>query len=254
MMAFKALRRVAGGLVDEAGLEMLGCPTCGASPLSILSLNSAPRGGTRHDRVLFGMGEHGPERFAGLLSCPSHRTWCDPVTVVGIRYPALHPEPPDPGEIHVEAIIYEPWYIDPPLPLLDLHPSVPAVFHELGRAASAVMWLDAAAAANRLRSAAESFLDNLEVPRTETNKSGGSHVLSLGKRAGKATSTQEVKKLLDGIRVLGNEGSHGSDITTENIIEGAEIFSLMINEHYPRTEDHKVAKTAHRWATNNRVD
>lgn len=132
-------------------------------------------------------------------------------------------------------------YCQPPLQVAVLPDGTPDEVKAAVVAASAVLWVDPGAAANRLRFAIEELLTARGIRRYETR--GGSRFrLSTHKRI------QEFKKkapvagdALEAVKWIGNSGSHDDELTTTDVLNGVDLLRHALRVMYDK-EDLLVQK------------
>lgn len=92
-------------------------------------------------------------------------------------------------------------------------------------------WADRSAAANRLRVAIERLMDHYRVKKYFVNKRGDNREYSLHQRIGFFSERHpNIGKLLLSIKWLGNTGSHDSDISVDDLLDGYEIIEHALGE------------------------
>lgn len=131
-----------------------------------------------------------------------------------------------------------PEYFSPPLPIFSLDDRYPISVRKNFIRSFGLTFNDAASAANAIRQGIESLLDELSVP----NKDKGNSRLSLFKRIEIFREANvECAELLDGIRFLGNEGSHTGKVVREDLIMAFEVVDHVLDEIFIRAEIKKKA-------------
>lgn len=259
---FELLNGIGKGLVRKGDYLVtptpsrlpLPCPTCGAAPLQIIGEVSRETGASAQDAS---MGHDlGPERFAILLACPASHRYCDPVAITGTRELDTELDPDPSEDFPGDDLWYSVRFIDPPYSMLDAHSHVPESIRMAGIAAGAILWVDAAGAANRIRAAGEIYLDELGVPTTTAGpKPKFKHFITRIDEAIDLYADETIKTLLNGVRILGNAGSHGagSDVDLNTAIQGARILSLVLGLHYKDPDLESAREAAEQWVQNNSI-
>lgn len=129
-----------------------------------------------------------------------------------------------------------PEYFSPPLPFFTLDARYPASVRQNFVRSFGLAFNDAASAANAIRQGVETLLDEMSVPKLDERKGR----LSLFDRINKLGETNaEVAELLDGIRFLGNEGSHTGKVVREDLIRAFEVIDHVLDETFIRSEARK---------------
>ncbi len=165
--------------------------------------------------------------FSGTLHCQNAS--CQELVAVAGRWITDVLEDPDPtdGMSYGEHLRIE--YLNPAPPLIQVPEQCPDTVRAMVLSASTVLWLRPAAAANFLRSAVEYLLDAKRVRKTGENR----RRLSLhGRIVEFRASRPEEADVLEAVKWIGNEGSHGDGLTTEEVLEGADLLSWAIESLY----------------------
>jgi len=129
-----------------------------------------------------------------------------------------------------------PNYFSPPLRIFQIPENCPRAIRNDILASFSLFWSDEAASANRLRSAIERFLTVLGIDRLRRDKSGKP------KRHSRMNADERIRLLekqqpdlaswLMAIKWIGNEGSHGGELSRQDVIEGFEMLEHVLYEHY----------------------
>ncbi|GAA5031859.1 DUF4145 domain-containing protein [Terrabacter aeriphilus] len=171
--------------------------------------------------------------FAGWLRCASCH---ERVAVAGdwcVDYDVIVNVTEDYGSYY-DA--YKLRYAQPPLQLLICPKGVPESVMNSVTAAGALVWVDPAAAANRLRLATEELLTALKIPRYTT-----------GKKRKRLTTHERITRLevgrpdiaeaLMAVKWIGNEGSHPGKIEAKDVLDGAQMFEHALALKYGSEQD-----------------
>ncbi|KQP63517.1 DUF4145 domain-containing protein [Nocardioides sp. Leaf285] len=110
-------------------------------------------------------------------------------------------------------------FVEPALRLFHVPPATPDSIREAVRAASIVMWASPSSAANRLRYAVEEILDDQGV-----TKSGTTH----GRIERFSKTDKPMADALMAVKWIGNEGSHQDVLTTNDVLDDAEILKHVV--------------------------
>lgn len=121
-------------------------------------------------------------------------------------------------------------FIHPPVLLFPVPTTVPAEVVASVRAASTVVWVDPPAAASRLRMAVERLLDHKRVPRPR-----GTTLHRRLQAAEADPRLRDIAVLLFAVKWIGNSGAHDDKLTTENVLEAAEILEEALRQLYDRS-------------------
>lgn len=131
--------------------------------------------------------------------------------------------------------VYTIKYMTPAYQLLRLPKHCPESTKLLIDEASEVFFINPDLCANRIRTSIDSLLTDQKIPRFKTNT---------GKRRKLATHTRiellkssnrDVAGLLEAVKWIGNEGSHGSSLSFADIIDGLEIYGLALDILYDKS-------------------
>lgn len=117
--------------------------------------------------------------------------------------------------------------------LFRLSDNIPrAVAKELG-VAFRMYWTDRAACVARLRTAVERLLDDQGVPTEKKTKKGKLLRMDLKERIGAFTTGAVHADQLQGLRVIGNLGTHGGDdVTSEDLFDAVDVLEFVLTGIY----------------------
>lgn len=105
-------------------------------------------------------------------------------------------------------------------------------------------WIDRGACANAVRATVEILLTERGVPDTTTDRHGKTVRISLHHRIEKfRVMNQAAADLLLVIKLLGNVGSHGDDVTVDDLLDAYEILDHVIDAVY-NTRAERAARLA----------
>lgn len=94
-----------------------------------------------------------------------------------------------------------------------------------------LFWVDFNACANRLRVSVELLLNHLKVPTAGVDKHGKTRNLDLNGRISVfEQTTPEHAPTLTALRMIGNLGSHGSEVDREPLLDAFEIYEYSLSE------------------------
>jgi hypothetical protein len=175
--------------------------------------------------------------FGAWLKCPDAKCGQE-VTISGRG----GPEPQfDPEEGMSWQDEYQPLFAIPMPDMIDLPAKCPTPVAEELRASFRAFWSDPSSSANHLRSALERLLDDLGVKK-KTRSKGRTTTLSLHQRI---LEFQKGEPTLGGhllaIKLLGNAGSHGSDVRTSDVLDALEIVEHCLAEIVTQRSKHIAA-------------
>lgn len=115
----------------------------------------------------------------------------------------------------------------PAPPLFRVNKSIPRTVRAELELAFQLFWSDLAASAGRLRTAVEMMLDQQKVPRKGIDKNGKVFEMKLNDRINafaKHAQGTDAKDMLHGLRVIGNMGAHGNEVTREDLFDAVDVL------------------------------
>lgn len=183
-------------------------------------------------------------RFHGVLTC--HNPACQETVVIAGDYKVDYVNGPD-GRWYGEWGQYVRLrFARPPFRLLDAPPRTPDGVKQAIDSASEVLWSDPGAAANRLRVGIEQLLTARRVPKTAARKNGGRRQLSAHERIQKLKITHlTAGNALEAVKWIGNAGSHDSEVTATDVLDGAELLEYALRLLYD-TRDRELDRRVRR--------
>lgn len=110
-----------------------------------------------------------------------------------------------------------------------------------------LFWADRSASTSRLRTGLERILDDQGVPATGTNKNGKPRRLDLFERIElfkNATNDADVAESMDAVRVVGNLGTHGNEVTEGDYFNLIDVYEDALAEIYGQETAKLKAKKA----------
>lgn len=126
---------------------------------------------------------------------------------------------------------FYPKWIEPPLRMIEIPSKCPKSVSTPLRDACSLYWSQPDACASRIRVALEALLTHLGVPEEETGATGKTSTLKLHRRIELFTKQNEiVGGQLMALKWLGNTGSHGSNVTKTDLIDGLELLEHSLVE------------------------
>jgi hypothetical protein len=133
----------------------------------------------------------------------------------------------------------------PAPPLFPIPESLPWGIKSELRVSFGLYWADNSACVARLRTAVEAMLDDQKVPRKGKSNKDKIIRLDLSSRidafANNATGS-DAKDLLHGLRNIGNLGTHGDSVTSEDLFDAMDVFEDVILGIYERKSIKAKAK------------
>nr|WP_276522776.1 DUF4145 domain-containing protein [Cupriavidus necator] len=119
----------------------------------------------------------------------------------------------------------------PAPPIIDVPQDTPAdVFNQIKQSFE-LFWSDFNSCANRLRVSVEFLLDMLKIGRFGTDKKGKTIALDLnGRIALFAKIEPDHADTLTALRMIGNLGSHGNEVSREALLDAFEIYGEALKD------------------------
>lgn len=183
-------------------------------------------------------------RFTGFLKCSSGN--CQELVTFTGR--AKIPNRNSQDRYFVASCeVLLPEYFSPPLPILPLANAYPEKLRrELIRSFS-LFFNDTASASNRLRAAIELLLEDQNIPNVfigvdgqpEKNKHGKTKYRNLHTRIEELIKRdRDLGEMLLAVKVFGNEGTHGSELSKNDLLEAYRVIDYVLSELYLRPLKH----------------
>lgn len=191
-------------------------------------------------------------RYSQYLSCSDAK--CGELCVlIGSSSVELEYSYDEQGRPERESInIFIPEFIHPSPALISLPKETPDKIKQEIDNASSLFWTDTSSSANKLRLTAECILTILKVKKTELSKK----LKANGRRRRRnltlkeridilKTKKPELATLLNSIRILGNHGSHETelDVSRDDLINAFEIMEHVIETAFS-TKQKRIKKAA----------
>lgn len=233
---FNRLRAISKKFTASDWPDIL-CPECGRGTLEMKKGSLVAEEGAR-SRSWHALDNwevewiYGP--FSALLICD--RSGCGDKVVVSGKFGVTEKVDEQGrwnGRDYEEVL--EPEFFVPTLPLVRPNEKYPESVLDLVNQGGALLWVDPSSAANRVRAAIEELLTLHKIPRSHI---GG------GKRHYKNTHSRielfkkqkpkfaEAADALMAVKWIGNSGSHGSELTVENVLDGVKLLDRALELIY----------------------
>lgn len=169
--------------------------------------------------------------LAGVLSC--NNSECGETVAVAGSWRVG--DAPSPHEQYGEQFFVK--YLDPPLHLIEVPTATPSATKGAVEDASRLILINPSAAANRLRQGLEALMDAKKVNKTRSSKpkNGKSRRIGLSlhdRIESFRAQNAEVADLLEAVKWIGNDGSHESELSVEEVMIGARILELALRLLY----------------------
>lgn len=211
------------------------CPACNSGRLK-LRQGSIQDGETAASKSEVSHPSWEPEWIDGRFACLFDCIECaNSVAIVGrysVRDDRYVDEREGPSGDYEKY--YRPTYFSESPHIIPLSSALPTVVADEVRASFQHFWGDAMACANRIRSAVELLLTAQRIPRTSGRVPGRRRrFLSLHDRIERFRAARgDLAAKLMAIKWVGNAGSHADTINVEDLLDGYELFSFVLDELY----------------------
>ncbi|MDH5033979.1 DUF4145 domain-containing protein [Chryseobacterium cucumeris] len=173
--------------------------------------------------------------FSGILHCNNHL--CNHiVSVNGLLITDISTgyQKPDGEYIETFLKIYHPKFFFPNLRMFPLTNEIPENIRQLIDQSFSLYFLDNNSCANKIRITIEYILDDLRAPIKRKTKKGKIELIpNLHQRIQHFSKKKpKICRLLLALKIIGNEGSHTIDTTTDDVLTGFEILELLVEMIY----------------------
>lgn len=129
----------------------------------------------------------------------------------------------------------------PAPPLFPIAKNLPQEVKKELKLAFQLYWSDRSASTSRLRTSLERILDDQGIAANKPDKAGGLRRLTLFERIDifeKEKNEVEIAESMNAMRIVGNLGTHGDEVTEGDYFDLIDVFEDAISEVY----EHKTAK------------
>jgi len=177
--------------------------------------------------------DHNVERWSAVLRCDED-SCCEIVNVIGdkecveaeVELPSGKKTWGLEDVLRIQAVFPAP-------PLFRVSSQVPPSIARELEVAFRMYWTDTSACTARLRTAVERLLDNQKVPKEKKTKKGKIQRMDLKERID-AFATGAVHAVqLQGLRNIGNLGTHGGgDVTDEDLFDAIDVLEFVLTGIY----------------------
>lgn len=167
-------------------------------------------------------------RFTAISKC----TYCQEGVVISGVAKTLQPEIreliKDHPKINHQLKIY-PEFFSPPLQIIEVHRNYPDSIRKLLIKSFQVAFCEPASAAICLRKVIENLLDQQKIPRCDKKDK----ILPLYNRINRFKNGNNVLgKVLEAIKVIGDDGAHTNQLTEENLLEAYRLLNFVLQQLY----------------------
>lgn len=182
------------------------------------------------------------ERITAMLECGS----CgEAVAMVatGFMVEADHFDPDYHGPQFIPR--FWPLFFDPPLPIFQAPASSPSSVTKCLTSSFSAYWAMPNAAGNEVRKAIEFLLDEHQIPRTIPVPGKGKPRTDLHARIEEFGKQQpDAAQFLLAVKLLGNSGSHGHELTHDDVLDAYTILErVLVTLYDPTNTPEHLAKT-----------
>ena len=207
------------------------CPRCKEGTL--LLVNDAlsvttPQYSVSESREVYWDPEHNVERFSAKLVCDYSK--CGEI-VIAIGDTSTDRDFDEESEEKRWIEVLQPKSFFPAPPIIEIPDKAPEkVKDEIDRATQ-LFWIDFNSCANRVRVSVENLLDYFEIAKTGINKKDEEYNLDLNARIELyKIINPDHAQTLTALRMIGNLGSHGGNVTREPLLDAFEIYEHALME------------------------
>lgn len=168
--------------------------------------------------------------FTGSLTCDN--VPCKSVLAVAGDYVYSYDDVDDFGNVDL-VDLYKARFIHPPLLLIASPPKTPPSVTSEIEGASSLLYLNPSAAGSRLRYALEALLDAKKIRKLQVGTGNGRKRLSLhGRIEAFAQTNREIANVILAVKWIGNEATHGPDLTISEVLIAAEALDAALRALY----------------------
>lgn len=219
------------GVFEANQFPTFPCPQCNHGRL-IFQNNTLRREEPKHSELAKQHDAWEPEwtveRFSVHLRCAEPA--CGEIVVVSGDNEWVEIQDEEVGWSITSAL--RPRMMYPPPPIILLPENTPSTVSERIEAACGLFWFDVGAAANSLKMSVKFLLDHLNVPRNSISKKTGKNFdLDLnGRIQFYEKSSPPHAETFHALRVIGNLGSQGTNVTKDTLLDAFEIYEDALSE------------------------
>lgn len=127
--------------------------------------------------------------------------------------------------------VYYPKHFEPAIPLFEIPTNTPEPIVEEIKNSFKVFWTSSSSCGNNLRIVVEKILDELNVLKDDNR-----YIPLRSRLKEYSTINPELSRYLNGIRFIGNHGSHHSDLTTEDVIHAYMMIEFCLLKLYDNSD------------------
>lgn len=214
------------------------CPTCGKGHLELDpdTLHREETASTKQSRVHEEFdGDWITERFSALLKC-NFKNCNEPVAIGGVVTLELDAEFDEEGNF-VQAWVdqFEPEFLSPaPIPIRFIE-GIPQTVEASLTEAAGLIWQSPEASANKVRQAVEQLLDTKKVKKFAGTSKSKKLVLHDRIKLFEVTDPDNAV-ILFAIKWLGNSGSHGDELSREDVLDAFDFIELVLANLFGNTK------------------
>lgn len=221
------------GKIGKSSWPNFECPSCNNNSQKLTNLNSSE---SRESLAAHNEDWWDPEMIEGSFVAISTCQTCKQQVYIAGRYGVNEYVDDEDGEPH---LAYEEEYsiefMTPAIPLLRVPANCPDEVKQYIASAAQVIFVSPDLAANRIRASIDLLLTGQKIPRTKLSN-GKKVKLSTHKRIKLyAVKNPDVSRLLEAVKWIGNEGTHSSSLSMNDLLEGLQIYSLALDLLYDKS-------------------
>lgn len=213
---------------------------CGQCSIGQLKLESVKHFEDRASREFHSSGDFDPEMITGIFNGELKCTNCGEITVFNGLYGVEMTFGSDglPAGYGDQLLIKN---LLPSVPLIRFPRRCPKPIRDRLSEASTVIWSNPDLAANRIRTAIDDLLTLQNVNKIIINKQCKRVRLDTHSRIVQyAKSNPDVANALEAVKWIGNNGSHETGLSINDVFDGLDLFSYSLNKLYG--DDSKIVQ------------
>jgi Domain of unknown function (DUF4145) len=219
--------------VSKNNFPQVACPVCLVGHLVPEKLQGTPTAAAKQVYEQTGNPIELSGVFTGTLRCAIH-TCREPVAVAGAY--TVDPDADETGNSGW-GDMYKVRYMEPPPRIIVTPKGTPEAVVKALDSASRVLWADPSSAANRMRVAIENLMTEYGMRRYGVRNHKRYRLSTQARIVEFRKYESTVAETLEAVKWIGNAGSHETEMTADDVLEGAELLSYALNLLYDDSEE-----------------
>jgi hypothetical protein len=172
-------------------------------------------------------------KFTAILRCSNKR--CNEIGIIS-------------GDISIKCLSYDDdfnevyssmhniRYVNPPIKIIHIPEQTPKDVGVLLNDSFGLFWLDPPSAGNKIRKVLERIMDEKQIKKEQLHN----RIIGFGQIENE--KYKEISEMLEGVKWLGNEGSHDEKLQKEDLLKAYEVIDFALDEIYARDKRRENAK------------